>query len=72
MIIDKISAEISKIVQHNLFNNNNPNIPINQPLQTGRTRHIPFVTSWHQKLSGFQSTLHHHYQEMINDYSDVK
>ena len=32
MIIDKISSEISKIRRHDLFNNNNPNIPINQLL----------------------------------------
>ena len=37
MIIDKISTEISKILQQDLFNNNNPNIPINQLLQTERT-----------------------------------
>ena len=37
MIIDKMSTEISKIRQHYLFNDNNLNIPINQPLQTERT-----------------------------------
>ena len=71
MIIDKISTEISKIPQQDLFKNNNPNIPINQLLQTERTRSIPLVTTWHQKLSGFQSTLHHCYQEMINDYPEL-
>ena len=55
-----------------IFNNNRPNIPINQLLQTERTSHIPFVTTWHQKLSGFQSTIHHRYQEMINDYPELK
>ena len=73
MIIDKISTEVSKIPRQDLFNNNNPNIPINQlPHKTERTSHIPFVTTWYQKLSGFQSTLHHCYQEMINDYSELK
>ena len=72
MIIDKISTEISKIQRQDLFNNNRPNIPINQPLQTERTSRIPFVTTWHQKLSGFQSTIHHRYQEMINDYPELK
>ena len=72
MIIDKISAEISKIPRQDLYNNNNPNIPINQLLQTERTSRIPFVTTWHRKLSGFQSTLHHCYQKMINDYPELK
>ena len=45
MIIDKISAEISKIPQQDLFNNNRPNIPINQLLQMERTSRIPFVTT---------------------------
>ena len=72
MIIDKISTEISKLSRQDLFNNYNPNIPINQLLQTERTSCIPFVTTWHQKLSGFQSTLHHCYQETINDYPELK
>ena len=72
MIIDKISTEISKIQRQDLFNNNRPSIPINQLLQTERTSRIPFVTTWHQKLSGFQSTIHHRYQEMINDYPELK
>ena len=37
-----------------------------------RPAEIPFVTSWHQKLSGFQSTLHYRYQEMVNDYPELK
>ena len=61
MVIEKNSTEISKIPLHNLFNNNNPNTPINQLLQTEKTSRIPFVTIWHQKLSRFQSTIHHHY-----------
>ena len=72
MIIDKISTENSKIPRQDLFNNDNPNIRINQLLQTERTSRIPFVTTWHQKLSGFQSTLHHRYQEIINDYPKLK
>ena len=72
MIIDKISTEISKIPRQDLLNNNRPNIPINQLLQTERTSRIPFVTTWHQKLSGFHSTIHHRYQEMINDYPKLK
>ena len=73
MIIDKISTEISKIPREDLFNNNNPNIPVNQLLsKTERTSRIPFGTTWHQKLSGFQSILHHRYQEMINDYPELK
>ena len=73
MIMDKISTEISKIPRQDLFNNNNRKIPINQQLsKTEKTSHIPFVITWHQKLSGFQSTLHHCYQEMINDYPKLK
>ena len=45
MIIDKISTEISKIPRHELFNNSNPNISINQLLQTERTSRIPFVVT---------------------------
>ena len=71
-IIDKISPEISKIPRQDLFNNDNPNIPVNQLLQTERTSRIPFVTTWHQKLSGFQSALHHRHQEMITDYPKLK
>ena len=46
MVIDKISTKISKIPRHDLFNNNNPNTPINQLLQTEKTSRIPFVTTW--------------------------
>ena len=45
MVIDKISAEISKILRHDLFNDNNPNTPINQLPQTEKTSRIPFVTT---------------------------
>ena len=63
---------MSKIPLQDLFNNNRPNIPIKQLLQTERTRRIRFITTWHQKLSRFQSTIHHRYQEMINDYPQLK
>ena len=68
IVTDKISTEISKIHRDDLFDNNNPNTPINQLPQTEKTSRIPFIATCHQKLSGFQSTLHYRYQEMINDY----
>ena len=71
MVIDKISTEVSKIPRQDLFNYNNPNTPINQLLQTEKTSRTSFVTTWHQKLSEFQSTLHHRYQEMVNDYPQL-
>ena len=72
MVIDKISSDISNIPRHDLFNTNNPNTPISQLLQTEKTSCIPFIPTWHQKLSGFQSNLYYHYQEMVNDYPKLK
>ena len=33
---------------------------------------IPLVTTWHHKLSEFQSILHRRYQVMINEYPHLK
>ena len=41
MVIDKISIEISGIPPHDLLNNNNPNIPINQLPQTDKDQPHP-------------------------------
>ena len=65
MVIGKISTEISIISRHNLFNNDNPDTLINQLLQTEKTSGIPFVTTWHQRLSAFQSKI-----TFTNDPSD--
>ena len=33
---------------------------------------FPLVTTWHHRLSGFQSILHRRYQELINEYLHLK
>ena len=62
---------ISKFSPRDLFKNNH-NTLINQVLESEKTSRIPFVTTWHQKLACFQSTLLYRYQEMINDYPELK
>lgn len=70
-ILNKISKDIANTPRNDLFKNNHNSL--NNILPTiDKSRRIPFVTTWHQKLSGFQSALHLRYQQMIDEYPALK
>ena len=70
-ILNKICQDIANILRRNLFRNINGTL-LNALLTPNKSNRIPLVTTWHHKLSGFQSILHRHYQEMINEYPHIK
>ena len=65
--INKIINDVAKTPGQTLFksqNDTNTNL-----LASRKSSRIPFVTTWHHKLSGFQSILHLCYREMIEQLS---
>ena len=70
-ILNKICQDIANTPCCNLFRNTNGTL-LNALLTPNKSNRIPLVTTWHYKLSGFQSILHRHYQEMINEYPHLK
>ena len=37
-----------------------------------KSKRVPFVTTWSHKIPGFQTNLHYHYKEMINNFANLK
>ena len=70
-ILNKICQDIANTPRHNLFRNINGTL-LNALLTPDKSNRIPLVTTWHHKLSGFQSILHRRYPEMINEYPHLK
>ena len=70
-ILNKICQDIANTPRRNLFRNINGTL-LNALLTPNKSNRIPLVTTWHHKLSGFQSILHRRYQEMINEYPHLK
>ena len=70
-ILNKICQDIADTPRRNLFRNINGTLH-NALLIPNKSNRIPLVTTWHHKLSGFQSILHRRYQEMINEYPHLK
>ena len=66
-ILNKICQDIANTPCRNLFRNINGTL-LSALLTPNKSNRIPLVTTWHHKLSGFQSILHRRYQEMINEY----
>ena len=70
-ILNKICQDIANTPRRNLFRNINGTL-LNDLLSPNKSNRISLVTTWHHKLSGFQSILHRRYQEMINEYPHLK
>ena len=70
-ILNKICQDIANTPSRDLFRNINGTL-LNALLTPNKSNRIPLVTTWHHKLSGFQSILHRRYQEMINEYPHLK
>ena len=70
-ILNKICQDIANTPRRNLFRNINGTLR-NALLTPNKSNRIPLVTTWHHKLSGFQSILHRRYQEIINEYPHLK
>ena len=69
--INKIVNDIAKTPRQTLFKSQN-DTNTNLLLASRKSRRIPFVTTWHQNLSGFQSILHLRYREMIEQFPNLK
>ena len=69
--INKIINDIAKTPRQTLFKSQN-DTNTNLLLASRKSSRIPFVTTWHHKLSGFQSILHLHYREMIEQFPNLK
>ena len=62
--INKTKNDIAKTPRQTLFESQN-DTNTKLFLASRKSSRIPFVTTWHHKLSGFQSILHLRYREMI-------
>ena len=69
--INKIINDIAKTPRQTLFKSQN-DTNTNLFLATRKSSRIPFITTWHHKLSGFQSILHLRYREMIEQFPNLK
>ena len=69
--INKIINDIAKTPRQTLFKSQN-DTNTNLLLASRKSSRIPFVTTWHHKLSGFQSILHLHYRQMIEQFPNLK
>ena len=63
--------EIANTHRQTLFKSQN-DTNTNLLLASRKSSRIPFITIWHQKLSGFQSILHLRYREMIEQFPNLK
>ena len=68
---NKIINDIAKTPRQTLFKSQN-DTNTNLLLASRKSSRIPFVTTWHHKLSGFQSILHLHYRQMIEQFPNLK
>ena len=69
--MNKIINDIAKTPRQTLFKSQN-DTNTNLFLATRKSSRIPFITTWHHKLSGFQSILHLRYREMIEQFPNLK
>ena len=69
--INKIVNDIAKTPRQTLFKSQN-DTDTNLLLTSWKSSRIPFVTTWHKKLSGFQSILHSRHGEMIEQFPNLK
>ena len=67
-ILNKICQDTANTVIYSEINGT----LLNALLTPNNSNRILLVTTWHHKLSGFQSILHWCYQEMINEYPHLK
>ena len=70
-ILNKICQDTADTLRCDLFRNINGTL-LKALLTPNKSNRIPLVTTWHHKLSGFQSILHRRYQEMINEYPHLR
>ena len=63
--------DIANTPRQTLFKSQN-DTNTNLLLASRKSSRIPFITIWHQKLSGFQSILHLRYREMIEQFPNLK
>ena len=71
MTLNKTAKEIAEKSHSNFFPDNDGTLT--QVLKDmGKSRRVPFVTTWSHKLSGFQKSLHYHYKEMNNNFPNLK
>ena len=54
------------------FLHHNRNSLTQELIQSRKSERIPFVTNWTHKLSGFQRVLQYHYNEMVNEFPNLK
>ena len=71
MTLNKPAKEIAEKSRSNFFPDSDGTLT--QTLKDmGKSTRVPFVTTWSHKLSGFQTSLHYHYKEMINNFPNLK
>ena len=69
--INKIINVIAKTPRQTLLKSQN-DTNTNLLLASRKSSRIPFVTTWHHKLSGLQSILHLRYREMKEQFPNLK
>ena len=65
--INKIINDIVKTPRQTLFKSQN-DTNTNLLLASRKSSRIPFIATWHHKISGFQSILHLRYRKLIEQF----
>ena len=69
--LNETAEEIANNPRSN-FLHHNCNSLTQELKQSRKSERIPFVTNWTHKLSGFQRILQYHYNEMVNEFPNLK
>ena len=69
--LNKTAEEIANNPRSN-FLHHNRNSLTQELKQSRKSERIPFITNWTHKLSGFQRILQYHYNEMVNEFPNLK
>ena len=68
---NKTAKEIANNPRSNFLHHNHNSLT-QEPKQSRNSERIPFVTNWTDKFSGFQRILQYHYNEMVNEFPNLK